>query len=213
MGFELTTQHLCTEANQMDHGTECRSTEEMIAAFEDVHSKNGLSNLVVGSMDIKALYPSLLTDETAAAIREEFENTDIKIEGVNWAEAGKLLTICLEKREIERLGLEELVCKKKKEGKRGRKIWITTAEVMGKLYKEEENQDVNSLFDPPMRLPTPDEEKVFRKILEIVIVAAMKRHVYQFSGNTRKQEDGGPIRLSGSITVSLCSNGTDSSSI
>ena len=68
---------------------------------------------------------------------------------------------------------------------------ITTAEVMGKLYKEEENQEVNSLFDPPMRLPTPDEEKVFGKILEIVIVAAMKHHVYQFSGNTRKQEDGG----------------------
>ena len=116
MGFELTTQHLCTEADQMDHTTECRSTEEMIAAFEDVYSKNGLSNLVVGSMDVKALYPSLLADETAAAFREEFENTDIKIEGVNWAEAGKLLTICLEKREIERLGLEELVCKKKKEG-------------------------------------------------------------------------------------------------
>ena len=53
-----------------------------------------------------------------------------------------------------------------------------------------------------MRLPTPDEEKkVFGKVLELVIVAAMKRHVYQFSGNTRKQEDGGPIglELSGSI--------------
>ena len=53
-----------------------------------------------------------------------------------------------------------------------------------------------------MRLPTPDEEKkVFGKILEIVIVTAMKHHVYQFSGNTLKQEDGGPIglELSGSI--------------
>ena len=164
----------------MDRSTECRSTEEMIAAFEDVNSKNGLSNLIVGSMDVKALYPSLLADETAAAIREEFENVDIKIEGVNWAEAGKLLTICLEKTEIERLGLEELVCKRKKEGKKGRKIGITSAEVMGKLYKEEENQDVNSLFDPPMRPPTPDEErKVFRNVIELAIVAAVKQHDYQ----------------------------------
>ena len=99
-------------------------------------------------------------------------------------------------REIKRLGLEELVCKRKKEGKRGRKIGITTAEIMGKLYKEEDNQDVNSLFNSTMRLPTLDEEKkVFGKVLELVIVAAMKHQVYQFSGNTRKQEDGGPIGL------------------
>ena len=69
----------------------------------------GLSNLIVGSMDVKALYTSLMADETAAAIREEFENTDIKIEGVNWTEVGKLLAISLDKEEIERLGLEALV--------------------------------------------------------------------------------------------------------
>ena len=68
----------------------------------------GLSNLIVGCMDVKALYTSLMADETAAA-REEFENTDIKIEGVNWKEAGKILAISLDKEEIERLGLEELV--------------------------------------------------------------------------------------------------------
>ena len=68
---------------------------------------------------------------------------------------------------------------------------------MGKLYKEEEKgQDMSSLFDPPKRLPTSDEEKkVFGKVLELVIVAVMKHRVYQFSGNTRKQEDGGPMEL------------------
>ena len=68
-------------------------------------------------MDVKALYHSLQANETAAAIREEFEEADIKIEEVNWAEAGKLLAICLEKEEIRKLGMEELISRRKKEGK------------------------------------------------------------------------------------------------
>ena len=182
-------------ADKMNQGTECRSTKEMIAAFEEVNSHNGLTNLIVGSMDVNVLYPGLLADETA--IREEFENTVIKIEGVNWTEAGKLLAICLDKEEIERLGQEELVCRRKKEGNRGRKIGITTAEIMGKLYKEEEKvQDVSSLFDPPSRLPTSDEEKkVFAKVLELMIVSVMKHHVHQFSGRRRWPDAIGTLLL------------------
>ena len=47
-------------AEQFDEGTECRSTEEMIAEMEEkVNSRNGITELFVGSTDMKALYPSL----------------------------------------------------------------------------------------------------------------------------------------------------------
>ena len=34
------------------------------------------------------LVSQFVADKTATAIREEFENADIKIDGMNWAEAG-----------------------------------------------------------------------------------------------------------------------------
>lgn len=55
----------------------------MINPFDEINSRDGLCNLIVGSIDVKAFYPSLLANETAAAIREEFEEADIKIEGVD----------------------------------------------------------------------------------------------------------------------------------
>lgn len=46
--------------------------------------------------------------------------------------------------------MEELVYRREKEGKRGRKIGITIAEVVGKLCKEKKgSQGMNSLLDTP----------------------------------------------------------------
>ena len=45
----------------------------MIALFEDINSRNDLTELIVGSMDLKAFYPSLLPDETATALLRKRE--------------------------------------------------------------------------------------------------------------------------------------------
>ena len=83
-------------------------------------------------------------------MKPPLENADFKIDVVNMAEAGKLIEVCLTKEKLRASDLEELVCRRKKEGKRGRKIGITTAEAVGKLYKDEGgSQGANSLFDPP----------------------------------------------------------------
>ena len=66
-------------------------------------------------------------------MKPPLENADFKIDVVNMAEAGKLIEVCLTNEKLRASDLEELVSRRKKEGKRGRKIGITTAEAVGKL--------------------------------------------------------------------------------
>ena len=113
-------------AKQFDEGTECRSTEEMIAEMEEkVNSRNDITELFVGSTDVKALYPSLLAEGTTDIIEEVFMQSELKVEGVDWNEAGKYLTINLSPNEISELKLDEVMSKRRRA--RGRKPGITTA--------------------------------------------------------------------------------------
>ena len=72
---------------------------------------------------------------------------------------------------------------------------MTTAEVMGKLYREEE-EEVPSLFHPPRRLPTEREQKILlAQVIRVATLAILQHHTYQFNGEVRLQNDGGPIGL------------------
>ena len=55
----------------------------------------------------------------------------------------------------------------------------TTAEVMGKLYREE-GEEESSLFHPPRREPATEEErkKVLAQLLRISILAVLTNHTY-----------------------------------
>ena len=98
---------------------------------DKINSRNDITELFVGSTDVKALYPSLLAKPTTDIIVEAFMEVDVKLEGVDWAEAGKYLAINMSNEEIKVLGLEELVSTRIKSG--GAHPGNTTAEVMGKL--------------------------------------------------------------------------------
>ena len=136
---------------QYDQGSKCRSTEEMVAGIEEkVNSRSDIKEMVVGSMDVKALYPSLLAIPSTQIIAEVFMETNISIEGVSWLEAGKYLAITLTKEEITHLGLQEVVSTRRRVG--GQAPGSTTVEVMGKLYREEGEQ-TPSLFHPPQQAP------------------------------------------------------------
>ena len=142
---------------------------------------------------MKALYPSLLAKGTTDIIQEVFMEAEMKIDGINWSEAGKYLAINLSSNEIVELGLEEVVSKRKRRG--GRNPGITTAEVMGKLYREE-GEETESLFNPPQRRPGEQEKKlIINQVIKIATLAVLENHNYQFGGEVRHQTDGSPIGL------------------
>ena len=80
-----------------------------------------------------------------------FVDVDTKVEGVDWAEAGKYLAINHSKETITNLGIGDLVSTRAMRG--GQHPGITTSEVMGKLYREE-GEETRSLFHPPRRTLT-----------------------------------------------------------
>ena len=103
------------------------------------------------------------------------------VEGINWVETGKYLAINLSKDEINHLGLKEVVSTRAKKG--GRSPGMTTAEIMGKLNREE-GEEVQSLFNPPMRMPTGREKKIMlAQVLKIAMLAVLNNHTYQFENN------------------------------
>ena len=77
----------------------------------------------------------------------------------------------------------------------GRCPGMTTAEIMGKLYREE-GEDVQSLFNPPKRQPTDGEKKIMlAQVVRVAMLAVLQNHTYHFNKVARLQSDGGPIGL------------------
>ena len=68
-----------------ENNTECRSSEEMRAAFCAFNKTNRQTRLKcqILSMDVKALYPSMSWEEVVKSVKWVILNSDMNIENVN----------------------------------------------------------------------------------------------------------------------------------
>ena len=56
----------------------------MIAGMEEkVNNRDDIEEMIIGSMDVKSLYPSLLANQSTKIVTEVFMETDMIIEGVD----------------------------------------------------------------------------------------------------------------------------------
>ena len=108
-----------------EDGAVCISTEEMIPEMKKVNSVQVDNDLVVGSADVKALYPSLDMDFTIEKVCDVFFESDIQIEGVDYGEVGLYLAINIGPEVLQRSNIAD-VCPTRK-SKRGRKPTITAS--------------------------------------------------------------------------------------
>ena len=70
-----------------DYETQCESTEDMLAAIQEVNrERRNDSETVLGSLDVKSLYPSLDIPFTIKVVCDQFEKSDIEIEGIDYEE-------------------------------------------------------------------------------------------------------------------------------
>ena len=167
--------------------TECRSGEEMKAAFEKYNKEEGVESkkkCKVISMDVKALYPSMEWDEIDKAVRELIETSEREIEGVDWYETGKYLAVEMTEEEIKKEKLKTALPKRKGNAKRK----VTVAYLSNK-----QNDDK---WTPATKDPSPMQRK---RMLAIAISkgirACMENHVYKVGDRTFLQKSGGPIGL------------------
>ena len=118
------------EAGSANRSAECTSREDYISRIEDLNKeiREGeidSSKLMVGSLDVEALYPSIRVKEATEIIRKKMENTDVKVDGVDYRWALIYLKLTCTKAEIVDNNLQGILPRKIK---KGRKATILTVE-------------------------------------------------------------------------------------
>ena len=129
--------------------TECRNTEEMLAALEKTNENEDIVKMVVWSMDVIKLYPSLKAEEVSKLAAKAFMESSLELE-VDCTELALYLALTVERKELVRLGLGRVTHTRK--AARGAAPGITTAEVFAKQMREvdeEEAEDGGELRGPP----------------------------------------------------------------
>jgi hypothetical protein len=193
---DLLSQVITQLGDEMDQSIEtlCLSTEEMAGGLEKVNNRTDINKLVVMSMDVMKMFPSLEAADVALLVKEEYLAAKLEVE-VDDTELGLALAILLGREQLEQLGLGQVTCRRKRAG--GRPIGITTKWVTGERGGATEN-----LFNDPERRPSNQERRLMiALLLEQMILKVMGNHCYSFDGTNRLQLRGGPIglKLSGAL--------------
>jgi hypothetical protein len=95
----------------------------MLAAFRRLNYKLITEERIVGSADVKALYPSLDIEFTVEKVCEVFYNSEVKVEGIDVGELGLYLSLNRKELQLRKLDLLQF-CPTRKTN-RGRPPTIT----------------------------------------------------------------------------------------
>ena len=172
-------------ADSTEIKTECKSSEEMRAAFEEFNStdQENRKRCKIISMDVKALFPSMNWDEIVQAVRDMIENSEKQIEKVDWKEVGKYLAVSLTQEEIIKEGLQHVVPKRINETNRE----ISVAYLSNKANEENWAR---------ARMPgNKQKKKMLGLTVALGVKACMENHTYKIGNRTYLQQEGGPIGL------------------
>lgn len=170
------------------------NTEEMMAEIARVNADGLRENTVIGSTDVKALYPSLDIDFTISKVCEVFKESDVLVSGVDYDELGLYLRLTRSNDDINTLLLAD-VCPTRRSN-RGQYPTITSSGTAAKKVDR---------FKPWLPAATvPDayqQREMLTEALRVGLEVVMKNHVYEFDGEVRHQQRGGPIgvELTGNI--------------
>ena len=172
-------------------GRMCESPEEIMEALEELN-KDAETNkdITAGSLDVKALYPSLIGSRTAEIVGNMVANSEIEFENIDFNELCKYIAINATNVEIESKGMTEFIHTRK--SNRGPKPGMTSEEVTG---GDQSRAAEKSKWNKPIAHP---EDPARRKILlgwavEIGIKTVFGNLFYKFDGKIRRQGKGGGI--------------------
>ena len=173
--------------------TVCTSTEELLSGIDELNEelREGLGenrSIVVGSADVKALYPSLDVEFTVEIVSGMFENSGLEIEGIDYEEMGLYLAFTRSREELEDAGIGD-VCHTRKNAV-GR-----APEMQGSGISNDQGKRFRSWSMPKDQPSKKQKRKMITESLKAGMKFVMKNHVYCFDGTIRKQSSGGPIGL------------------
>ena len=172
-------------ADEAEMETECRSSEEMRAAFERYNDEDPekKKKCTVMSMDVKALYPSMEWDEIITAVRELIENSEEEIKNADYEEIGKYLAVTMTREEIVKEGLSHVVPERKIET--GREISVA-------YLCRKANEDKWKKARKPGK---KQKKRMVALAVAKGVQTCMANHVYCVGDKVFVQLSGGPIGL------------------
>ena len=184
--------HINNYADCAESKTECRSSEEMRAAFEAFNNldKDVRIQCRIVSMDVKALYPSMSWTEIVSAVKEMIMESTMEMENVNWLEVGKHLAVKMSREEIEAEGLTHVIPRRR--GVRLRRITINYLQ----------NKKNAGKWLPARRPGRIQQKKLLALAVSFGVQAALSNHTYMVGDTMYHQRAGGPIGLELTTSVS-----------
>ena len=143
--------------------------------------------LVVGSKDVEAFYPSMDVDLAAEEVKQEVEESKVDIE-MDTNEAALYIACTMTPEEIEEEGLTNVVHRRRY--KNGPRPGLTSKAVVGGASQRLEDQ----AWIPPARKPgRRQKRKMAGCVLRSACKLVMQNHFYSYDNTIRRQTKGGAI--------------------
>ena len=128
---------------------EAQSTEEVLRKIKEANlvlQKEEARRIMLGSLDVEALYPSIDQKEGPRIVSEAIMKSKIQYTNINYHLVAVYLAVTMDKQRQTREGITHLLPQKKSRSKRGRKLTLHTKEVGGpKGRKEISEEDQNRI--------------------------------------------------------------------
>ena len=163
----------------------CNSTEDMLSRVRVVNETVDLTNCIIGSMDVKALYPSIDIDFAVEKCVEMILKSNVKFENIDTVELGLYLSLTMSVEDLIELNILEYCARRKRIGK--------NPSITGCGIKEKESERWEC-WNKPERVPEGEELKRLVAIaLGVAMRTILKNHIFRFNDVIRKQASGGAI--------------------
>ena len=176
---------------------EDQSTEEVLSQLEDVQAAikaSGSRNTMVGSLDVKALYPSLDQDAAAEVVAQLVYESEVRFNGINWRCVQTFLASNHTEEELKQQGIAHLI--PDRVFSLGRRPGPTTPELSMKIPQDKEMPPYSKWKSTDIRTLTSQQKKLLlTRAVKTAVKVIFKNHVYQFGGVYYLQVSGGPIGL------------------
>ena len=178
---------------------EDRSTDEVLCQLEQVEKKlreDGVTNTMVGSLDVVSLYPSLDQEGSALAVEKFVMECGVQTAGIDYRAAQVFLCSNLDETQVKAEGLTSILpgCLKT----RGNRPGPTTTE-LGLKRPPPDSCDPR----PPSKwaemntdnLTKQEKLVLIAKVCKVATRNVFLHHQYRFNGKTYRQGGGAPIGL------------------
>ena len=160
----------------------------MLAEVEKVNNQPHDSDVVIGSADVKALYPSLDLKFVIEVVCQEFHESNVKVDGIDHKEVGLYVALNTDTDRQCELGIESF-CPKRRHTS-GRTPTITASGV---------SENIEERYKPwifPESNPNNTQHRIMLvEAIRIALKEIFYKHIYIFDGTLRKQASGGAIGL------------------